>query len=60
MQKERTSIPEGLLEVLDWQDPRSLQIGLTLQGQKMLVIGGFPFVKTLVSFGNENDQLFQN
>ena len=50
VQKERSSIPDGLLEALNWQDERPLQVGLTLQGQKMLVVGGFPFVKALVSF----------
>ena len=45
---EKFTIPEGLLEALDWQDERSIDVGLTIQGQKMLVIGGFPFVKALV------------
>jgi len=47
--KEKSSVPEGLLEAIDWDDERSFQVGLTLQGQKMLVVGGFPFVKALIS-----------
>ena len=50
MTKEKSQIPEGLLEAIEWQDDRSFEVGLTLQGQKMLVVGGFPFVKALVSF----------
>ena len=46
--KERATIPDGLLESIVWEDDRSFQVGLTLQGQKMLVVNGFPFVKAMV------------
>ena len=45
---EKATIPDGLFDNIDWQDERSFEVGLTIQGQKMLVIGGFPFVKSLV------------
>ena len=48
MPKEKSAIPEGMLEAISWEDDRSFEVGLTLQGQKMLVVGGFPFVKAMV------------
>ena len=56
--KEKSTIPPGMLEDIVWEDNRSFEVGLTLQGQKMLVVGGFTFVKAMVWIKSKKAQFF--